>query len=187
MVEQISTFRSGPFVVVAERRWTRFGKTLPEIELSDMSSDTVIGALNRMLAIHCQSVPIYLSQTSPWSAGSNGRAKDALEHLVNDQRWLMRRLARYIDRLGGSPDPGHPRDLTWMNDLSLDFLVQRVIDSQREDILVIEDCIQRLATDAEARALAQEALGIAKGHLETLEEIARGDESASAGDGGSDT
>ena len=146
-----------------------------------MSSDIVIGPLNRLLAIHCQSVPNYLSQTSPWSAQSNGRAKKALDHLVNDQRWVIRRIARYIDQLGGNPDPGHRRDLTWLNDLSLEFLIQRVIKSQREDITAIEDCAQRLAVDAEAKALSQEALGMAKGHLETLEEIAREAKSADSG------
>ena len=40
-------------------------------------------------------------------------------------------------------------------------------------ITAIEDCAQHLAVDAEAKALSQEALGIAKGHLQTLEEIAR--------------
>ena len=145
-----------------------------------MSSETVIGTLNRLLAIHCQSIPNYLRQTSPWSAGSSDQAKEALDHLVNDQRWMIGRVARYIDRLGGSPDAGQPQDLTWMNDLSLEFLIQRVIKSLRDDIDVIEDCVQRLSVDAEARALAQEALGIAKGHLETLVDISSENSGASS-------
>ena len=68
-----------------------------------------------------------------------------------------------------------------MNDLSLEFLIQRVIKSEREDITAIEDCAQHLAVDAEAKALYQEALGMAKGHLETLEEIAREAKSADSG------
>lgn len=138
-----------------------------------MSSDIVIGTLNRLLAIHCQSISNYLTQTSPWSAGPSDRSREALDHLVKDQQWLIDRIARYIDQLGGNPDPGHRRDLTSLNDLSLDFLIQRVIESQHDDIHAIENCVESLEQDVEARGLAQQALGIAKGHLETLEEIVR--------------
>ena len=148
-----------------------------------MNSEVILGTLNRLLAIHCQSVPIYLSYTSPWANQANGDTQDVLNDLVADQRLVIDRIARLIDRLGGNPDRGHRRDLTPLNDLSLDFLLHRVIQYQKEDIAEIESCVERLRDDAEAQALAQEALGMAKGHLESLEEVARELAGAKGSDG----
>ena len=138
-----------------------------------MSSEVILGTLNRLLAMHCQSVPVYLSYTSPWENQASGDTQEVLDHLVADQKRIIGRIARLIDRLGGKPDRGQSRDLTPLNDLSLDFLLHRVIQYQQEDIAEIESCVVQLRDDAEAQALAQEALGLAKGHLESLEEVAR--------------
>ena len=138
-----------------------------------MSSETILGTLNRLLAIHCQSVPMYLSYTSPWTSRADGVAHEVLGHLVTDQEMVIDRMARLIDRLGGNPDRGKRKDLTSLNDLSMDFLLERAIQSQKADIAAIENCVEQLAEVPEAQALAQESLGMAKGHLESLEEVAQ--------------
>ena len=138
-----------------------------------MSSEVILGTLNRLLAIHCQSVPMYLSYTRPWTSRADGDAQEILRHLVTDQKIIIDRVAHHIDRLGGNPDRGQRKDLTSLNDLSIEFLLERVIHSQKADITAIENCVQLLAEDPEAQALGQESLGMAKGHLESLEEVSQ--------------
>jgi len=137
-----------------------------------MSSSVVIGALNRLLAVHCQSVAMYLANTKPWAPRGEQQAQVIFDDIVTNQRHMIQRLAHCIDLLGGNPDCGQGHDYTVLNDLSLDFLLRRVIDDQYEIIRTIENCLADLDDiDTEANALAQESLGMAKGHLESLEEV----------------
>ena len=136
-----------------------------------MNSSVVIGALNRLLAVHCQSVAMYVINTNPWVPRGEDQAQAVFGDLVADRRELIQRLATYIDRLGGMPDCGQRHDYTVLNDLSLDFLLGRVISDQKETIHTIEQGLADFDSDMEAKALAQEALGMAKGHLESLEEV----------------
>lgn len=160
LAQSVGAIRHRPLIVVTGNE---FG----------MSSSVILGALNRLFASHCQSVPLYLSQTRPWISPKNGKVKEVLDLMVSDQRIMIDRIAALIDRFGGEPDRGQGKDLTRLNDLSLDFLLQRVIEFQRDDILEIESCVTDLEDDAESKGLAQEALGMAKGHLDSLEEVAR--------------
>ncbi len=57
------------------------------------------------------------------------------------------------------------------HDLSLDYLLTEMAYYQKQDIAAIERCVADLAGDPEARALAEEALGNARGHLASLEEL----------------
>lgn len=138
-----------------------------------MNSSVVIGALNRLLAVHCQSVAMYLTNTNPWTPRGEHQAQAVFGDLVADRSELIERLARYVDRLGGMPNCGQRHDYTVLNDLSLDFLLGRVIRDQKETIHTIEQSLTDFDSDVEAKALAQEALGMAKGHLESLEELAQ--------------
>ena len=138
-----------------------------------MSSATVLRSLNRLLALHCQSVPMYLSYTTPWITKADEKVRAVLRHLVADQKTHSEQIARLILDLGGSPNRGQGEDLTPLNDLALGFLLQRIIKCQGQDIGTIEECLNDLTEHAEASALAQEALGMAKGHLESLEELAQ--------------
>jgi predicted outer membrane protein len=101
-----------------------------------------------------------------------------LQHLVTDQKTHSEQIARLVLDLGGSPNRGQRRDLTPLNDLALGFLLQRIIECQEQDIGTIEECLNDLTEHAEASALAQEALGMAKGHLESLAELAQAATSA---------
>ncbi len=57
------------------------------------------------------------------------------------------------------------------HDLSLDYLVNELVDYQRQDIAAIEKCVADLNADGNGRALAEEVLGNARGHLESLKEL----------------
>jgi hypothetical protein len=78
-----------------------------------------------------------------------------------------------IQSAGEDVDPGKfPISFTGLHDLSSEYLVSLMIESQREIISISEQAISELAADAMAQAVAQESLGAAKAHLDSLLEIA---------------
>jgi hypothetical protein len=62
-------------------------------------------------------------------------------------------------------------EFTSVNFLSLDYLIRRAIGYQTADIAALAQCVQQLHLAPAARAVAEESLGLAKGHLEALQEI----------------
>lgn len=136
-----------------------------------MSSVETNAVLNRLSVIHSRSLPIYLSYAAPWAAESNGAA-DTLNAIVADQLRIADRIGEMILDSNGEVDPGaFPMRYTSLHDLSLNFLLNKLIEQQMRDILAIEQCSSQLATAPLAKAVAEEALGAAKGHLESLKEL----------------
>ena len=137
-----------------------------------MSDQQTIDVLNRLMAIHYRSLPMYLSHAPPWKTRGDERAAETLGDVVADQQQMCHRFSAEIQRRGGTIDTGEfPTEYTDMHFLSLDYVLGRLIDAQRQDIAQIESCVAA-APDAEIRALAEESLGMAKGHLDSLEELA---------------
>jgi len=145
-----------------------------------MSSSDTINVLNRLVVIHHRSLPVYLSYASPtWRRGDE-RARETLAVIADDARDMVDRLGEMIMDEGGTVEYGaFPMRFTALHDLSFDYLLDRLIDYQQRTITVIESCVAELLHAPLARALAEEALGAAKGHLESLEEL-RESESAAA-------
>lgn len=134
--------------------------------------------LNRLVGIHERSLPTYLSYASPaWHRGDQ-KAKETLDHIAEDQREMADRLCEYIDSQGAAVDHGaYPMVFTGYHDLSFDWLLTRLIELQAQDLQVIQRCTTEVQSDPEALALVEEAVGAAKGHMQSLEELR---ESASA-------
>lgn len=129
--------------------------------------------LNRLYAILHRSLPMYLTYAVPWTHRGDERATDALQHIVDDQQQLSTRIAEHILEHYGPVDGGdYPLDFPDTNDLAFDYLVGKLVACQKRDTAAIERCVSQLMGDHEARALAEEALGSARAHLETLEELA---------------
>ena len=126
--------------------------------------------LNRLLHVLCRSLPMYLRDARPWSGPGQQPIQRAIDNLVGDQQMYAQRVAEAIAELDGGPDPGRfPMEFTAIHDLSLDFLLQKVIERQRRDLAAIERCAADLAGAPSLHALAEEILGNARGHLEILE------------------
>jgi hypothetical protein len=138
-----------------------------------MATAAVYQALNRLLTILYRSLPMYLTDACPWTSGGDEKATAALRHIVDDQRRLAQRIAEHILAHYGRVDMGeYPIDFPDTHDLSLDYLLGKLVQCQKNDVAAIEACIPGLQPDRKAVALAEEALGSARGHLETLEELA---------------
>ncbi len=132
-----------------------------------------VEVLNRLLALQYRSLPMYLNEACPWTHPGDESASATLAQLVADHKAYSSRIAEAIlDRNGAILPSGYPMEFTDTHLLSLDFMVGELIKYQRRDITQVEHCVADLAADPPARALAEEVLGNARGHLESLEELA---------------
>jgi nitrogenase subunit NifH len=139
-----------------------------------MPNSRNIDVLNRLLAILQRSLPEYLQGSRYWTHRGDERAEAIVRQLVEDQRAYMARLADLIlNRHGQIAPSSFPMEFTDLNLLSLDYLLQELIQHQRANIATIEECIDDVGSDRPARELAEEILGNARGHLENLESVVK--------------
>lgn len=128
--------------------------------------------LNRVLTILYRSLPMYLADAVPWTHRGDDKSLATLERIVADEKSLATRIAQYIIEHHGPVEMGeYPLDFPDNHDLGLDYLIVKLVLSQKHDIEKLERCVSELHHDREAGALAEEALGAARGHLESLEEL----------------
>jgi len=141
--------------------------------MQTFAKPSIASTMNRLLALHQRSLPMFLTYAAPWTANEDQKAVETLQFLVDDQKRLAARIAEYMLERRWRIDSGEfPLELTGLHDVSLEYLWPKLIEAQRQDIHAIQDSIAALASDPFARALAEEALGAARGHLESLEEVA---------------
>jgi hypothetical protein len=139
-----------------------------------MSSTETIEVLNRVLAILERSFTQYLRYARPYVPPGREDIAQTLGEIVAGQDALAARITQMVSEAGGLPDNGDfPIEYTDSHDLSIDFLLQEAIAGQRQDIVDLSHCVEALRLAPAAQSLASEALGMGKGNLETLEELAR--------------
>ena len=145
-----------------------------QTEWIDMASSRNTDVLNRLLATLHRSLSEYLQGSHYWTHRGDARAEAVVRHLVEDQRALAARIADLIFQRHGQIAPSSfPMEFTDLNLLSLDYLLQELIRHQRLDIETVEECVAALRGDREARDVAEEVLGNARGHLENLESVVK--------------
>jgi hypothetical protein len=135
-----------------------------------MSKQSTHRALNRLLTVLERSLPMYLSYARPWTHPGDEKAVKTLKHIVEDQQQMAERVGQAVLDLGPIELGEYPIEFYDWHDLSLDFLLSKLVICQKRDIARIESCVSELQADRAAAALAEEALGAARGHLEALEE-----------------
>lgn len=128
--------------------------------------------LNRVLSLLHRSFAAYLSSASPWTRPQDQPAVEELRHLVEDQQRLAARVADMVLDFGERIELGEfPMEFTGKNFLSLDFVLRELIRYQHHDIDALERAAQQLVDVPAARMLVEEAIGMAKAHLETLDDL----------------
>lgn len=132
----------------------------------------VIYWLNRLLAIHCRSFPQYLRWSRPHVPPGRHEELASIESIAADQDALGDRISRMIVDGDALPRSGEfPMEFTDLHDLDVDFLLRLAVKYQGQDVAAIGQLIERLQAAPAAKAIAEEALGMAKGHLDTLAEL----------------
>jgi hypothetical protein len=139
-----------------------------------MALESTIRILNRLLAIHSRSLAAYLRYAAPNWQRCDQHAREVLDQIALDQQSYVDRIGEMVLELDGAVSYGaFPIEFTGYHDLSFRFLLGKLIEHQRRDIRLIQRCVEELATAPLARALAEEALGAAKAHLELLQGAAQ--------------
>ena len=129
--------------------------------------------LNRILILHNRSLPVYLSYAVPWMGPNGESAKETLDLIVDGHRSMVDRIGKMILDAGGSVATGEfPLRYTSYHDLSFEFLRQRMIEYQDQMIRAIGQYAEELRMAPTAQAVALEAMGEAKAHLQSLRELA---------------
>ena len=137
-----------------------------------MDNPGIYDAINRLLTVLERSLPIYLSYAKPWTRKGDQKATTALAHIVEDQQKLAARATELVLELGPTNQGEYPNEFYDVHDLSLDFLLSKLVEFQKLDVTTLQRCAEQLRSDRQAAEVADEALGAARGHLETLEELA---------------
>jgi hypothetical protein len=131
-----------------------------------------IGLLNRLLAIHERSFIQYLAFARPYVPPGREELLEALEAMDHDQDVMAQRISHMIIDAGALPRTGEfPMEFTDLHDLSIDYLMQAAVRYDQFDIEAIQAIVDSLPTEPAAKAVAEEALGMAKGRLDTLREL----------------
>jgi hypothetical protein len=148
-----------------------------------MPSNDTIEILNRVLVLLTRSFPQYLRYARPYIPRGRENVLETTSEIATGQEALAKRIGEFIFDSGGLPDPGRfPIEFTDTHDLAIDFLIREAIGCQNEDIANLQQCVEALRLAPAAESLAAEALGMAKGHLQSLEELqVRGDASRKLG------
>jgi hypothetical protein len=132
-------------------------------------------ALNRLFAIHFRSLPMYLSWACPYRTAGDEAAWKLIEQIVEDHKLYAARIVELIESRHMRIEHGEfPITFTGSHDLDLDFLVRRLTIWQKAAVTALGECYRALGADPAAQSLADECLGAAKGHLESLEELVAG-------------
>jgi bacterioferritin (cytochrome b1) len=130
----------------------------------------VTDLLNQLLHMLCRGLPAYVVEIKLWMQPEHRELRKVLVNLANDRTLFANRTAQIILNRGGHPDPGsYPLEFTGLNDVSIDYLTQELIDSLQMDIEILEAFSTRFASIPDAHVLAEEIIGNTKGHVEILE------------------
>ncbi len=97
---------------------------------------------------------------------------EAIAAMVADQDALAERIAQMVVDRKALPREGEfPMEFTDMHDLDVDYLIGAAAEYQKQDIATLGPLIESLRFAPAAKSLAEETLGMAKGHLDSLGEL----------------
>ena len=132
-----------------------------------------IDVLNRLVGHHASSLASYLADARPWSAGeSASRVMSLFDQIARDHLRIVERAGKRIIDLGGVSQNIHsyPMEYTSLHDVSVDFLSQKLAAYEANLQVLAQACAEQLSHDAESQSIANEAVGMAQGHLDLLRE-----------------
>lgn len=137
-----------------------------------MSTQNIVVTLNQLLADQRFCLVNYVSQSLPWTHAGNEALSEAICSIANDHEHYSRRLSELIGERDGTIGPGtFSTVFTSLNDLSLDYLLTRIIVDQRNRIQNSQEIAAELMGDEQAWNLAREILGSERAHFDILNEF----------------
>ena len=140
-----------------------------------MSTTNTIDALNQLLVILGRSFPQYLRYAQPYIPSGHERVAETFQEITSAQNELIDRVTQEIYNSGELPELGKfPTEFTHSHDLHIDYLARKSVRLIEQDVARLTDCANSLDLAPAAKTLAEEAVGMTQGHLESLKELAHG-------------
>jgi hypothetical protein len=114
----------------------------------------------------------YVNHAFPWTRGGENERLGQLHMLVQEERDATAEVARCLIRNRVAPPylGAYPMGFTTYNFVSLDSLVPRLLEYQRQAIANLEGELAHIH-DPDARAVVQRLLETKQRHLKTLESL----------------
>ena len=138
-----------------------------------MASVNTTATLIRLSILHNRSLPMYLRYAEPWLNDKDEEAAAVIESIAESNDEYVDRFADLINEAGEQVPPGDfPIVYSGYHDLTVDFF-NASLDPRADGRhpYHFEQCIEDLRTVPMARAVAEESLGAAKAHLDSLNGI----------------
>jgi hypothetical protein len=137
-----------------------------------MNQATLYPLLTQLLGILARSFPQYIRYSRPYVPPGSENTVETLQSIANDQDVLADRVRHMLTDAGAPLRSGEfPMEYTDTHDLGIDYQIHAAVEYQQQDIESIQVLIGQLQAFPAAKSLAEEALGMAKGHLESLQEL----------------
>ncbi len=117
-----------------------------------------------------RSLLVYVGDAYPWTTSAGDRALAELRQVVHDETEAVAALGRFLVRRRGTlPFLGsYPVHFTSYNFVSLEFLLPRLVETEKELIAELEADLRRLAP-GEAHSQVEALLLVKRRNLATLE------------------
>jgi hypothetical protein len=137
-----------------------------------MTQASLYPLLTQLLGILARSFPQYLRYSRPYVPPGQEHVLETLHSIASDQDVLADRVRQMLTD-GGAPlrSGEFPMEYTDTHDLGLDYQLASAIEYQQQDLQSIQELVSQLQAFPAAKSLAEETLGMAKGHLESLQEL----------------
>ena len=137
-----------------------------------MNVPSTAALLNHLLAIVGRSFPQYLQYSRPYIPPGRSDVVETIQAIAVDQDGLADRITLMLREAEAPIHAGDfPMEYTDVHDLGIDYLVGMAVEYQQQDVQLISDLVEQLQASPAAKSLTEEALGMAKGHLESLKEL----------------
>jgi hypothetical protein len=128
--------------------------------------------LNRLLATVGRSFPQYLQYSRPYIPAGRDNLMETIDSIVTDQNQMVTRISQLLTDSQTPPRFGEfPMEYTDLHDLDISFLVRTALQYQRQDLDSISAIVEGLQLAPAAQSLAEEVLGMTRGHLDSLSEL----------------
>ncbi len=137
-----------------------------------MTAYSTTDLLNRVLVVHNRSLPMYLHDATPWLQRKDKRVIETMQLIVRDHQQVVDRIGALITDHNGLVELGeYPLPFTAYNDVAFDWLLPILIERQQKMIHYLQQVADLLGLAPLAKSVVEETVGMAKAHLEMLQEL----------------
>lgn len=137
-----------------------------------MSPELSLAILNQLVGMLDCSLARYFSYARPWASGPYMLLDAMARRLSYEHESFAARIAQLIvARRGTVRSCVFPRDFTYYNDLSWEYLAPRLLEHQHALIISAEQCARDLAHDPEAHELVNQLVMSLRQHAALLVEL----------------